>query len=176
MGPLLLALIFIFTAITKLLILITSSLSWFIMLTIIFTALLSSIFTALAFLYVFNNIIKPYLASQIALVKTEAETTINQVSPQISQDIANAIEAKVAEMQPELEAHVKQELEQIIAEFLPQLSQEVEEGVDNSFRKFIPTMMGSAATMPAETIIKTSSTLLSTGIGILRSVTPDVKK
>jgi len=146
------------------------------MLTIIFTALLSSLFTALTFLYVFNNIIKPYLATQIALIKEEAETTIEQASPQISKEIADAIEAKITEMQPELEAHVKQELDQIIEEFLPQLSKEVEEGVDNSFKKFIPTMMGSAATMPAETLIKTSSTLLSTGIGILRSVTPDVKK
>ncbi|KXO14050.1 hypothetical protein AKG98_114 [Moritella sp. JT01] len=146
------------------------------MLTIIFTALLSSIFTALAFLYVFNNVIKPYLATQIALIKTEAEATINQVSPQISKDIANAIEAKIAEIQPELEAHVKQELDQIIDEFLPQLSKEVEDGVDNAFKKFIPTMMGSAAAIPAETLLKTSSTLLSTGIGILRSVTPDIKK
>ncbi|QUM77636.1 hypothetical protein HWV00_16210 [Moritella sp. 24] len=146
------------------------------MLTIIFTALLSSLFTALTFLYVFNNVIKPYLATQIALIKEEAETTIEQASPQISKEIADAIEAKITEMQPELEAHVKQELDQIIEEFLPQLSKEVEEGVDNSFKKFIPTMMGSAATMPAETLIKTSSTLLSTGIGILRSVTPDVKK
>ncbi|MDX2320155.1 MAG: hypothetical protein QNK26_06090 [Moritella sp.] len=146
------------------------------MLTIIFTALLSSLFTALAFLYVFNNVIKPYLSTQIALVKTEAEATINQASPQISKDIADAIETKIAELQPELEANMKQELDQIIAEFLPQLSKEVEEGVDNSFKKFIPTMMGSAATMPAETLIKTSSTLFNTGIGILRSVTPDVKK
>ncbi len=146
------------------------------MLTIIFTALLSSIFTALAFLYVFNNVIKPYLATQIALIKTEAEITISQASPQISKDIADAIEAKIAEIQPELEAHVKQELDQIIDEFLPQLSKEVEDGVDNAFKKFIPTMMGSAAAMPAETILKTSSTLLSTGIGILRSVTPDIKK
>jgi len=146
------------------------------MLTIIFTALLSSIFTALTLLYVFNTVIKPYLATQIALVKTEAEATINQVSPQISKDIADAIEAKIAEMQPDLEAHVKQELDQIIDDFLPQLSKEVEDGVDNSFKKFIPTMMGSAATMPAETLIKTSSSLLNTGIGILRSVTPDVKK
>lgn len=146
------------------------------MLTIIFTALLSSIFTALAFLYVFNNVIKPYLASQIAMLKTEAEASISQASPQISQDIADAIEAKIAELQPELEAHVKQELDQIIDEFLPQLSKEVEDGVDNSFKKFIPTLMGSAATMPAETLIKTSSSLLNTGIGILKSVTPDVKK
>lgn len=146
------------------------------MLTIIFTALLSSLFTALTFLYVFNNVIKPYLATQIAQIKEEADAMINQASPQISKDIADAIEAKVAEMQPELEAHVKQELDQIIDEFLPQLSKEVEDGVDNSFKKFIPTMMGSAATMPAETILKTSSTLLNTGIGILRSVTPDVKK
>ncbi|QFI36514.1 hypothetical protein FR932_01070 [Moritella marina ATCC 15381] len=146
------------------------------MLTIIFTALLSSIFTALTFLYVFNQIIKPYITTQMALVKEEAEATINQASPQISKDIADAIEAKIAEIQPELEAHVKQELDQIIDEFLPQLSKEVEDGVDNSFKKFIPTMMGSAATMPAETLIKTSSTLFNTGIGILRSVTPDVKK
>ncbi|GIC76042.1 hypothetical protein FMO001_07690 [Moritella sp. F1] len=146
------------------------------MLTIIFTALLSSIFTAVAFIYVFNQVIKPYIATQIALVKEEAEATISQVSPQISKDIADAIEAKIAEIQPELEAHVKQELDQIIDEFLPQLSKEVEDGVDNSFKEFIPTMMGSAATMPAETLIKTSSTLFNTGIGILRSVTPDVKK
>ena len=146
------------------------------MLTIIFTALLSSIFTALAFLYAFNHVIKPYLETQIALVKTEAETMINQASPQISKDIADAIEAKVNEMQPELEAHVKQELDQIIDEFLPQLSKEVEDGVDNSFKKFIPTIVGSAATMPAETLIKTSSSLLNTGFDILRSVTPDVKK
>lgn len=146
------------------------------MLTIIFTALLSSIFTAVAFLYVFNTVIKPYLATQIALVKTEAEATISQASPQISKDIADAIEAKIAELLPELEAHVKQELDQIIDAFLPQLSKEVEDGVDNSFKKFIPTIMGSAATMPAETLIKTSSTLFNTGIGILRSVTPDVRK
>jgi predicted PurR-regulated permease PerM len=146
------------------------------MLTIIFTALLSSIFTALAFLYIFNSVIKPYLSTQITLIRAEAETTISQASPQISKDIADAIEAKIAEIQPELEVHVKQELDQIIDEFLPQLSKEVEDGVDNAFKKFIPTVMGSAATMPAETILKTSSTLLSTGIDILRSVTPDVKK
>lgn len=146
------------------------------MLTIIFTALLSSIFTALAFLYVLNNVIKPYLTTQIILIKTEVEATISQTSPQISQDIANAIEAKIAELQPALEAHVKQELDQIITDFLPQLSKEVEDGVDNSFKKFIPTMMGSAAIMPAETLIKTSSTLLNTGLGILRSVTSEVKR
>lgn len=146
------------------------------MLIIIFTALLSSIFTALAFISVFNRVIKPYIATQIALIKTEADVMINQASPQISKDIADAIEAKIAEIQPELEAHIKQELDQIIDEFLPQLSKEVEDGVDNSFKKFIPTMMGSAATMPAETLIKTSSTLFNTGIGILRSVTPDIKK
>ncbi len=146
------------------------------MFTIIITAVLSSIFTSLIFLLIFHKIIQPYLTLQLANIKQEAELTIAIASPQISKEIANAIEDKVTELRPELEQQVKQELDLVIAEFLPQLSKEVEQGVDNSFKKFIPTLVGSAATMPADTIIKTSSTLLNTGLSILKGVSTETKK
>ena len=143
------------------------------MFTIIITAALSSIFTALLFLLLFQRVVQPYMTNQLAHIKREAELTITLASPQISQDIADAIEAKIATLQPELEQQLRQELELMLEEFLPQLSQEIEQGMDNSFRKFIPTLVGSAAIMPAETLLKTSSSLLNTGFGILRGVTGD---
>jgi hypothetical protein len=146
------------------------------MFTIIITAVLSSIFTSLTFLFIFHKIIQPYLTLQLANIKQEAELTIAFATPQISKEIASAIEDKVTELRPEIEQQVKQELDLVIADFLPQLSKEVARGVDNSFKKFIPTLVGAAAAMPADTLIKTSSTLLNTGLNILKGVSTETKR
>lgn len=145
------------------------------MLTILFTAILSSIFTAVAMMFVFQRFIQPYLDAQITYIKQQTELTIEKSAPQVSQQIADAMEDKFNELRPDVEKEIKQELEDLINDVLPVLAEEVEKGVDNSFKKFIPTIVGSATTLPAETIIKTSSTILNTGLGILRSAT-DVKK
>lgn len=145
------------------------------MITILLTALLSSLFTGAVLLWLFQRFVQPYFDAQIAYVQQQAETLIQQSSPQISTDIADAIEAKFNQLKPEIEAEFKQELETIINDAIPVLASEVEQGVDNSFKKFIPTIVGSAATMPAETIIKTSSTILNTGLGILRSASEPKK-
>lgn len=145
------------------------------MTTILLTALLSSIFTGAVFLWIFQRYIQPYFDAQIAYIQQQADTLIQQSSPQISADIADAIEAKFNLLKPEIEAEFQLELETIINKAIPVLASEVEQGVDNSFKKFIPTLVGSAATLPAETILKTSSTILNTGLGILRSASEPKK-
>lgn len=146
------------------------------MLTILLTAITTSLFTAGALFFLFTHYVQPYIEAQIIYIKQQADLKATELSPQLGEDIANAIEDKFNELRPEVEEDMRQDLINLINECLPAISQEVEQGVDNSFKKFIPTIVGSAATMPAETIIRTSSTILNTGLGILKSVTSEPKK
>ncbi len=144
--------------------------------TIFLTALLSSFFTAVFFHFIYHNVILPSLEQKITEATQQAQTLLDNASPQISQDIADAIEEKVESLMPQIRQELREEFDQMAEEFLPKLGEEVESGVDKSFKKFVPTVVSSAATMPAETIVKTSSSLINTGLDILKGVTEPTRK
>lgn len=144
--------------------------------TIFLTALLSSLFTAVFFHFIYHSVILPSLEKRITEATQQAQALLDNASPQISQDIADAIEEKIESLMPQIRQELREEFDQLADEFLPKLGEEVESGVDKSFKKFVPNVVSSAATFPAETIVKTSSSLINTGLGILKGVTVPPRK
>lgn len=145
---------------------------------IIATALVSSLFTLVLGLFVFQHWIRPRLETRLAVLAELLEARVQagagaagrDLLPLLREQVRGGVEDAATELLPGLRAELTAGFREAATESLPAFREEVQKGFTQAVTSLVTSELLNRT---AGKVVRTGSSLVESGLNLLRAVRPD---